>query len=170
MAARAGGGIVDLTKEETEPDDAISIIGDTPASLPMPSIPSIPRQAPVPAAVAATNSTSGSLRKRRASTTQPATPRPAKTRRSQGGDTDPFAVVDDDSDPFATKPSAEAGDSIDLSNATEVPKELLVPKADNRVKLGKFQCVICMDDVTALTVTHCGKIAQPQDARFFMVP
>lgn len=47
--------------------------------------------------------------------------------------------------------------TIDLSNATEVPQEVQVPKPDNTIKLGKFQCVICMDDVTALTVTHCGK-------------
>lgn len=30
------------------------------------------------------------------------------------------------------------------------------PKEDNVVKLGNFQCVICMDDCTDLTVTHCG--------------
>ena len=46
---------------------------------------------------------------------------------------------------------------LDLSKADEVPKELQKPAIDNRVKLSKFQCVICMDDVSNLTVTHCGK-------------
>jgi hypothetical protein len=32
----------------------------------------------------------------------------------------------------------------------------MAPKVDSRVKIGKFQCVICMDDTAALTVTHCG--------------
>jgi E3 ubiquitin-protein ligase RNF5 len=35
------------------------------------------------------------------------------------------------------------------------------PKEDNMVKLGKFQCVICMDDCTDLTVTHCGMASSP---------
>lgn len=47
--------------------------------------------------------------------------------------------------------------TLDLTNATEVPEELKEPTKDNRIKLAAFQCVICMDDVTNLTVTHCGK-------------
>lgn len=49
-------------------------------------------------------------------------------------------------------------DTIDLTEATEIPKELTKPKVDNRIKLSGFQCVICMDDVTTLTVTHCGML------------
>lgn len=50
---------------------------------------------------------------------------------------------------------------IDLVDKDEVPEETAEPepeppKEDNTVKLGAFQCVICMDDVTDLTVTHCG--------------
>ncbi|OHW93518.1 slx8 protein [Colletotrichum incanum] len=47
---------------------------------------------------------------------------------------------------------------IDLADANEVPEDLKHPKEDNRVKISAFQCVICMDDVTALTVTHCGHL------------
>ena len=54
------------------------------------------------------------------------------------------------------KLNIEGPESIDLSNVDKVPAELLAPKVDNRVKLGNFQCVICMDNVTSLTVTHCG--------------
>lgn len=45
---------------------------------------------------------------------------------------------------------------MDLSKADDVPQELLKPKVDNRVKLTSYNCSICMDDVTNLTVTHCG--------------
>ncbi|KAH7313417.1 hypothetical protein B0I35DRAFT_272648 [Stachybotrys elegans] len=48
--------------------------------------------------------------------------------------------------------------TIDLTEATSVPEELLKPEEDKRIKIGAFQCVICMDDVTTLTVTHCGHL------------
>ncbi|PNY24019.1 Helicase-like transcription factor [Tolypocladium capitatum] len=48
--------------------------------------------------------------------------------------------------------------TIDLTEATEVPEELKKPEVDNRIKISAFQCVICMDDVTTLTVTHCGHL------------
>lgn len=47
--------------------------------------------------------------------------------------------------------------TIDLTEANEVPEDLRKPDVDNRIKISKFQCVICMDDATTLTVTHCGK-------------
>ncbi|KAK2050687.1 hypothetical protein LZ31DRAFT_547969 [Colletotrichum somersetense] len=47
---------------------------------------------------------------------------------------------------------------IDLADTNEVPEELKAPKEDKRIKISAFQCVICMDDVTALTVTHCGHL------------
>lgn len=60
-------------------------------------------------------------------------------------------TLDDDSD-------CEAGiEIVDLAGIEEIPqKPVLEPKEDNNVKLGGFQCVICMDDVTALSVTYCG--------------
>lgn len=48
-------------------------------------------------------------------------------------------------------------ETIDLTDATEISKDLKEPEEDNRIKLSTFQCVICMDDVSDLTVTHCGK-------------
>ncbi|KAJ1335588.1 E3 ubiquitin-protein ligase complex SLX5-SLX8 subunit SLX8 [Microdochium nivale] len=145
-------GVVDLTKEEPDHDDAVSILREAPASLPMPAP---PRQHP---AAAGLSSTSSSLRKRRASLTQ-TTPRPAKSRRPEEIDIgdDPFKEDGDVDHLFTGSPGVTAP-TIDLSNATEVPQEVQVPKPDNTIKLGKFQCVICMDDVTALTVTHCGHL------------
>ncbi|KAH7143971.1 hypothetical protein EDB81DRAFT_514023 [Dactylonectria macrodidyma] len=61
-----------------------------------------------------------------------------------------------------TTPGAEArpGEftTIDLTEANEVPEELTKPIEDKRIKLAAFQCVICMDDVNILTVTHCGHL------------
>ncbi|KAM0254843.1 hypothetical protein ACHAQJ_006384 [Trichoderma viride] len=77
-------------------------------------------------------------------------------------------AVDDDNDSlFGFSPSRPGSSSglkdedyttIDLTEATDVPDELKKPEVDNRVKVSAFQCVICMDDVTGLTLTHCGHL------------
>jgi hypothetical protein len=49
---------------------------------------------------------------------------------------------------------------MDLTKPNEGTDDLDAPKEappDNRTKLSAFQCVICMDDVKILTLTHCGK-------------
>jgi E3 ubiquitin-protein ligase RNF5 len=48
---------------------------------------------------------------------------------------------------------------IDLVDKTELPAEILnsQEKSKNHVRLSTFDCVICMDSVKDLTVTHCGK-------------
>ena len=46
---------------------------------------------------------------------------------------------------------------IDLSNTETVPEELLRPAVDNSTKLSGYECIICMDRCTDITVTHCGK-------------
>jgi DNA-directed RNA polymerase subunit RPC12/RpoP len=70
-------------------------------------------------------------------------------------------IIDDDGDSlFGDSKSLLVEDytTIDLTEATDVPEELKKPKVDNRTKLSGFQCVICMDDVTGLTLTHCGHL------------
>ncbi|KAK7737792.1 hypothetical protein SLS53_006412 [Cytospora paraplurivora] len=51
-------------------------------------------------------------------------------------------------------------DGIEVYDLTrsedELPEELLKPQEDDSVKLSKFECIICMDAATNLTVTHCG--------------
>ncbi|TFB02231.1 hypothetical protein CCMA1212_005986 [Trichoderma ghanense] len=74
--------------------------------------------------------------------------------------------VDDVDSLFGSSPSRPASPNskveeyttIDLTEATDVPEELKKPEVDKRVKLSAFQCVICMDDVTGLTLTHCGHL------------
>ncbi|KAI1247648.1 hypothetical protein MGN70_011539 [Eutypa lata] len=135
------GGIVDLTKDE--PDDSRSSGIDL-------SLPVAPRTRKRTATTATLSSSEGTKKRR----TSQSSSRPTKSRRD---------TIDDTSSIFSgfdspRKVEIESHDSIDLSNADEVPEEFLAPKVDNRVKLGNFQCVICMDDVSALTVTHCGHL------------
>ncbi|GKT52071.1 E3 ubiquitin-protein ligase complex slx8-rfp subunit slx8 [Colletotrichum spaethianum] len=109
-------------------------------------------------------------RKRAAPSSAPArgTAAPKRRRTSQpqaarNRTTTPSVLGPDDDifgeDKVDTKKGKEKDeDVIDLADANEVPENLKVPKEDNRVKISAFQCVICMDDVTALTVTHCGHL------------
>jgi predicted transcriptional regulator len=44
----------------------------------------------------------------------------------------------------------------------ELLKQQNQEKADKPVKLSEFQCIICLDNPTDLTVTHCGLFYMPQ--------
>ncbi|TRX89632.1 hypothetical protein FHL15_009541 [Xylaria flabelliformis] len=139
------GGAVDLTKEEPDLNSGID------SSIPLVTMPAATRRRSLASA-------DPSSRKRRPSAVTSPSSRPNKTRRKEppiNGDSCPFS---DDDPPGLDGLGLDGSETIDLSNATEVPVELLAPKVDNRVKIGNFQCVICMDDTTALTVTHCGHL------------
>ncbi|KAI1645328.1 uncharacterized protein F4817DRAFT_182718 [Daldinia loculata] len=134
------GHLVDLTKEEPDFD---SISGVDPTTPAMP-----PRKR---AAVGA-NSDSASKRRR---TSQSSLQNSSRSTRLKWKPNDQNPFVDDG----CSGPANDDGhETIDLSNAAEVPPELMAPKVDNRIKIGKFQCVICMDDTSYLTVTHCGHL------------
>ncbi|KAL7900832.1 hypothetical protein HDV63DRAFT_294288 [Trichoderma sp. SZMC 28014] len=77
-----------------------------------------------------------------------------------GADANQHVIDDDDDSLFGDSKSVPIEDytTIDLTEAVDVPEELKKPKVDNRTKLSSFQCVICMDDVTGLTLTHCGHL------------
>ncbi|KAA8628948.1 hypothetical protein SMACR_06687 [Sordaria macrospora] len=63
---------------------------------------------------------------------------------------------DDEKDPFGDN---NFMDVVDLADTEEVPESMRAkPKPKNEIKLSAFQCVICMDNVTGLTVTHCGHL------------
>ncbi|RYO81250.1 hypothetical protein DL766_000266 [Monosporascus sp. MC13-8B] len=142
--SRGGGGVVDLTKEEPDFDNMNSGID--------PTTPMAPRARKRHRATI-TRSLEDAKRRR----TSQSSSRPAKAGRNTLPRYDASSPFEED---FGSpqKTDNEDPDSIDLSNVDEVPTALMAPKVDNRVKLGKFQCVICMDDVTALTVTHCGHL------------
>ncbi|KAI1804412.1 hypothetical protein F4811DRAFT_282391 [Daldinia bambusicola] len=132
--------LVDLTKEEPDFD---CTSGVDPAT---PSMPPVRKRAAV-----GPNSDATSKRRRTSHSSPSNSGRTSRTK-WKPNDQNPFA------DDGSSGPADEIHEAIDLSNAAEVPSELMAPKTDNRVKLGKFQCVICMDDTSYLTVTHCGHL------------
>ncbi|KAI0553020.1 hypothetical protein F4679DRAFT_533271 [Xylaria curta] len=134
------GGTVDLAKEEPDLNSGID------SSIPLVTMPAATRRRSLASA-------DPSNRKRRPSAATSPSSRPNKARRKE-------SPINSDICPFSDDvfEGLDGSETIDLSNATEVPAELMAPKVDNRVKIGNFQCVICMDDTTALTVTHCGHL------------
>ncbi|KAI0442199.1 hypothetical protein F4803DRAFT_382554 [Xylaria telfairii] len=141
------GGTIDLTKEEPDFDALNSGID---LSIPLASMPVTTRRRSLASA-------DPPGRKRRPSVATPPSNRPTKSRRKEPPiDNDNRLSPFGEDDPLGF--NEDGVETIDLCNATEVPAELMAPKVDNRVKIGNFQCVICMDDTTALTVTHCGHL------------
>lgn len=134
--------VVDLTKEENR-DIALS-------SSPVPMGPPAATTTRKRRRSSAANA-SASNRRTSVSNSQ----RPVRRSRGSARHTSPDGSVFGESSP-APQAKEEDLEVLDLSKADEVPKELQKPAIDNRVKLSKFQCVICMDDVSNLTVTHCG--------------
>lgn len=93
----------------------------------------------------------------RPSTTAPATTSPssAPSKKRKQPDDPHF------DDLFGPLPAAADEDVIDLVDTDVVPPPLKPPPPKNEIRLSAFQCVICMDDVTNLTVTHCGTSPSP---------
>lgn len=74
----------------------------------------------------------------------------------------------------ASKPEveeAEVVDLVDLDDDTkyedfankrqeELIKQQNKDESSRPVKLAEFQCIVCMDNPTDLTVTHCGKYSK----------
>jgi len=66
--------------------------------------------------------------------------------------------VDFDDDLFG---DAFAGQEVvDLVDKEELPVDIRSSQEKNKkyVRLSAFDCVICMDNVKDLTITHCGKV------------
>ncbi|KAK7952520.1 uncharacterized protein PG986_008248 [Apiospora aurea] len=140
--------VVDLTKESPNRADTLS-------SSPVPMGPPAATNTRKRRRSSAANASASG---RRASTASiPARP---SRRRAPARLTSPDGSVFGESSPppMVAKKEEDDLEVLDLSKADEVPKELQKPAIDKRIKLSKFQCVICMDDVSNLTVTHCGHL------------
>ncbi|RKK21499.1 hypothetical protein BFJ67_g17245 [Fusarium oxysporum f. sp. cepae] len=115
------------------------------------------------AADARAGSAHASKRRRTSTTAAPAAPpRPTSTQRKSPAtgkdmDVEELFGTSHTCSPIDVEPKAEF-DTIDLTENNEVFEEVRKPEKDNRVKLAAFQCVICMDDCSNLTVTHCGHL------------
>jgi hypothetical protein len=59
---------------------------------------------------------------------------------------------------------------VDLVDKDEVPSEILnSQEKKNYTRMSTFDCVICMDSVKDLTVTHCGKLSSPYMAQLPLI-
>lgn len=98
-----------------------------------------------------------SSRKRRSGTaidvpsSSPSAPATKRRRRASGTSVP-------NSDPLDKAESDNESDIIDIRDMNKIPEMLQQRQKEKaeRVKLGSFQCAICMDYATTLTVTHCG--------------
>jgi hypothetical protein len=145
---RLSNSVVDLTKEESR--DNIT------SSSPVPMAPPPPSRKRRRSTTASGGTSAPNTRRTSASQASKAIKTEAKRPGSRSGDTGVFG-----SSPPPAVHSDE--DVLDLTEANEVSVAQKKIEADRRVKLSKFQCVICMDDVSNLTVTHCGKVGSTSD-------
>lgn len=94
-------------------------------------------------------------KRRRPSQETPRTPGQSVRRQAKRPRTTPtYVELDVDENVFL---DSDDKDIINLADPDEYPKAKSEPEVDNSVKLGTFQCVICMDNVADLTVTFCGE-------------
>ncbi|KAF5257298.1 hypothetical protein FOXYS1_12184 [Fusarium oxysporum] len=124
---------------------------DSPASSFSEAMPPATRRSTT-AAAARTGSTHASKRRRTSTSRQRKSP---ATRKDM--DVEELFGTSPTRPPIDVEPKAEF-DTIDLTENNEVFEEVRKPEKDDRVKLAAFQCVICMDDCSNLTVTHCGHL------------
>lgn len=60
---------------------------------------------------------------------------------------DPFTIRDDEGKKIQM---------VDMTADDNIPEELQIVPEPPSTKLSKFECIICLDAASTLTVTHCG--------------
>lgn len=92
------------------------------------------------------------------------TPRPAASRKHTPVPA-AVAIESDDNDRDSLFDGDGDSGGVELYDLTKsddgVPKDLFQPVKDSSIKLSTFECVICMDAATNLTVTCCGTSIRP---------
>lgn len=68
----------------------------------------------------------------------------------------PTLVIPDSDDPFPDEDDEGRHEMFDLTENDTLPEANKVVKEDTSTKLCKFECIICLDAASTLTVTHCG--------------
>lgn len=88
------------------------------------------------------------------------TPRPAASRNYTPVPAAAVTIESDDNDLDSLFDGDGDSGGVELYDLTKsddgVPKDLFQPVKDSSIKLSTFECVICMDAATNLTVTCCG--------------
>ncbi|KAH6636200.1 hypothetical protein F5144DRAFT_169983 [Chaetomium tenue] len=111
-----------------------------PSDLTMPTPPSLAAQMSAPAPRTTRRSTSQSVQPEQGTSS-------SKRKREPDLDNDPFGDGHFDDQQV-----------VDLVDKDEVPAEILSQEKKNYTRMSTFDCVICMDSVKDLTVTHCGHL------------
>ncbi|KAI3399396.1 hypothetical protein diail_7123 [Diaporthe ilicicola] len=89
------------------------------------------------------------------------TPRPASSRNYAPVQTAVTIESDDEDSLFGGDGDSGGVELLDLTKSEDVvPRHLFQPPKDTSTKLSTFECVICMDAATNLTVTCCGMSLQ----------
>ncbi len=78
---------------------------------------------------------------------------------------DPIEKLEVDPDDIFDLGSLPEDDVIVDLTPGATAKEGKKPNEDSIIKLAAFQCVICMDDVKNLVVTHCGRFSPRQASK-----
>jgi hypothetical protein len=65
--------------------------------------------------------------------------------------------------------SEEQYKDLQAKQAAELSKKQALDEATRPVKLAQFNCIICMDQPTDLTVTHCGMYSSPKVTRLVLI-
>lgn len=68
----------------------------------------------------------------------------------------PTLVIPDSDDLFPDEDDEGKHELFDLTENDTLPEANRVIKEDTSTKLCKFECIICLDAASTLTVTHCG--------------
>ncbi|KAK4039988.1 hypothetical protein C8A01DRAFT_16117 [Parachaetomium inaequale] len=89
---------------------------------------------------------------RRSTSSQPVQPAPSSSMNKRKREPDLDDLFGDG--PFADQEVVDLVDKDEVPTATPTTQE----KPKNYVKMATFDCVICMDNVKDLTVTHCGHL------------
>lgn len=87
--------------------------------------------------------------------------RPVKPRRAA-----PTVVIPDSDDAFPIEDDDSKQVLFDMTENDNLPEEhKAADKDDTSTKLCKFECIICLDAASTLTVTHCGMSLLQRAAR-----
>lgn len=120
--------VVDLTESSPQPEN-------------MPPFPNRKRKADTP-------SEGRSVRPRLETPAKSSRSTPSRKQKVEQADLVDLSTINDDDEYAEFKAKQQA----------ELIKQQQEEEANKPVKLAEFQCIICMDNPTDLTVTHCGKL------------
>lgn len=148
--------------DERNADDTIQTTLDSPIHA-MPPTASRKRRRTAAAPDEPAGPSTATKRRRSHSSRASVSGRPASSKARKSSRPATTLVIADSDDVFAVDDEGEQ-QLFDLTKDDKLPDELLAKakeedEDENSTKLMAFECIICMDSATNLTVTHCGMLS-----------